>query len=91
MIPRGTIGSGAFEKTAAALCARNPQHAMNQAMQFGRYQGNVTNVCENNLVTQQQLAQRFGFSATPTILLKNGEAIPGLIKAEKLIQRLNKL
>lgn len=88
MIPRGKVGSSAFEKTAAALCARNPQEAMNQAMQVGHYQGNVTNVCENNLVTQQQLAQRFGFSATPTILLQNGEAISGLIKTDELLQRL---
>jgi len=88
MIPRGGKGSKAFSKTAAALCAKNPQFAMNSAMYSGKYKGDVSESCNQQLQAQQNIAAQFGFTATPTILLENGEAISGLISPSDLVVRL---
>lgn len=88
MIPRGVKGSAAFNKTAAALCAKRPQFAMNSAMYSGKYEGEITESCNQQLQAQQKIAAQFGFTATPTILLENGEAISGLISPSDLVARL---
>ncbi len=91
MVPRGKSGSKAYTKTAQVLCASNPQSAMNQAMHTGSFSDSENRLCDGNLPIQQKLAQQFGFAHTPTILLSNGEAIPGYIKADQLIERLSQL
>ncbi|ALO42735.1 DsbC family protein [Pseudoalteromonas phenolica] len=93
MLPRGNAGSKAFNKTVNALCATNPQAAMDSAMHRGYFETNnqATSECINNLNIQKALAQKFGFSATPTILFANGETVPGFISTEdisKIIQKI---
>ena len=93
MLPRGKAGSMAFDKTANALCADIPQAAMDTAMQSGQFKQRTqaTAMCVKNLKTQQLLAQTFGFSATPTILFANGEIVPGFMKTEDILKKLNTL
>ncbi|MAD88178.1 MAG: hypothetical protein CMK64_00620 [Pseudoalteromonas sp.] len=93
MIPRGQVGSKAFTKTVNALCATNPQTAMDSAMHSGYFESNTqaSSGCINNLKTQQTLAKAFGFSATPTILFTNGEIVPGLMTTKEIINKLNML
>ncbi|KZN44871.1 DsbC family protein [Pseudoalteromonas luteoviolacea] len=93
MLPRGKAGSKAFNKTVNALCATNPQAAMDSAMHTGHFETNIqaTPECINNLNTQKALAQKFGFSATPTILFANGETVPGFISTEDIADIIKKI
>ena len=89
MIPRGTKGTGAFNKTAQLLCAKNANRAMDQAMHTGNANGKKqTTACDSKLNQQIQLARTFGFSSTPTILLENGKALAGLITPDELMNEL---
>ncbi|WP_125562837.1 DsbC family protein [Pseudoalteromonas rubra] len=87
MIPRGRAGSPAYQKTAATLCAERPNQAMDAAMRSTPAPLENTE-CEHSLDTQVSLAQQFGFQSTPTILLPNGEAVPGYVPARELVARL---
>ena len=93
MLPRGKAGSVAFIKTVNALCAANPQAAMDSAMHNGNFESSTqaNQTCVNNLKAQQALAQTFGFSATPTILFANGEIVPGLMTTKEILNKLNTL
>ena len=93
MLPRGNAGSKAFNKTVNALCATNPQAAMDSAMHNGNFESSTqaSLTCINNLKAQQALAQTFGFSATPTILFANGEIVPGLMTTKEILNKLNML
>ncbi|MCG7534615.1 DsbC family protein [Pseudoalteromonas sp. OOF1S-7] len=90
MLPRGRAGSPAYEKTAATLCAERPNQAMDAAMRSTP--APLQNAqCKHSLDTQVALARQFGFQSTPTILLPNGEALPGYVPARELVARLEKL
>jgi len=43
------------------------------------------------LNTQKALARKFGFSATPTILFANGEAVPGFMSTEDIVNIIKKI
>ncbi|MCO7189094.1 MULTISPECIES: DsbC family protein [unclassified Pseudoalteromonas] len=90
MIPRGRAGSPAYEKTAATLCAKRPNEAMDAAMR-STPTPTQNAACKHSLDTQVALARQFGFQSTPTILLPNGEALPGYVPAKELVARLEKL
>ncbi|TMP37616.1 DsbC family protein [Pseudoalteromonas rubra] len=89
MIPRGRAGSPAYEKTAATLCAKRPNEAMDAAMR-STPTPTQNAACKHSLDTQVALARQFGFQSTPTILLPNGEALPGYVPAKELVARLEK-
>ncbi len=47
--------------------------------------------CETDVIDKNiKLAQKLGFTGTPTIVLDNGIVVRGFIKAENLLELLNK-
>ncbi len=84
--PRAGIGSPSYEKIASAWCADDKQDALTKLKQR---QSIPTNVCENNPVAEQfELGHAMGVTGTPSLILENGEMVPGYLPAQQLAQRL---
>ncbi len=93
MLPRAGKNSTSYNKTAAVLCSSNPQENMTLAMQ-GKYSAPVSSAntrCRNNLDKQMLLANELGITATPTMLLANGEVIEGVVNPEQLLAQLKQV
>lgn len=80
--PRAGVGSDTYRKMASAWCSDDRNVAMT-TLKNG--QQIAMNVCQDNPVANQfALGQQVGVSGTPTIIMKNGEKVPGYMPAERL-------
>lgn len=87
--PRAGIGSPSYEKIASAWCADNKQDALTKLKQREPI---PTNVCDGNPVADQlHIGQQMGVTGTPSLILDNGEMIPGYLPAQQLADRLGVL
>lgn len=87
--PRAGIGSPSYEKIVSAWCADDKQDALTKLKQREPI---PTNVCDGNPVANQyQLGQQMGVTGTPSLILDNGEMIPGYLPAQQLADRLGVL
>lgn len=87
--PRAGIGSESYQKVVSAWCADNKQEALTRLKQR---QSIPNNACENNPVAKQfQIGQLMGVTGTPSLILENGEMVPGYMPAQRLAERLGVL
>ena len=85
--PGAGLGSESYKKVASAWCSDDKLNAMN-LLKAG--QSIPNNVCADNPVASQyNLGQKLGVNGTPAIVLESGELIPGYVKADELVRRLN--
>ncbi len=85
--PRSGIGSKSYYKAVSVWCAKDRQKAMTEAKN-GAEPARVK--CDNPVVKHMEYAEDFGVSGTPTIVLENGEVIPGYVPADRLEGMLRK-
>ncbi len=84
--PRSGPQTPSYHKMVSIWCAKDRRQAMEDAKK-GK---DVTEAkCENPIMEQMIQAQNFGISGTPTLILDNGQMIPGYVPAQELIQALN--
>lgn len=83
--PRAGVGSESFNKAVSAWCADDRLKAMTRAKMD---QDIEAKTCENPVAAQYELGQRLGVRGTPSIILGNGEMVPGYMPADKLEQTL---
>ncbi|SFC42739.1 DsbC family protein [Pseudoalteromonas denitrificans] len=86
MLPRAGLNSKSFNKTVSVLCSDDPQKNMTLAM---KNQFTSSQTCKNSVTEQLALANEFGISSTPTLILPDGTINIGLVNSEQLINLLN--
>lgn len=83
--PRAGVGSPTYEKMVSAWCADDPQGALT-ALKRGDEIPQKS--CVNPVAEHYELGQSVGITGTPSILLPNGDLLPGLVDADRLAERL---
>ena len=86
-MPRTPEGTPSYNKSVAIWCAKDRKEALTLAKE-DKFK-DTEKTCpegEKIVATDVALARQFGAQGTPTIVLENGQVIPGYIPAEKLIE-----
>lgn len=83
--PRAGIPSSSYDKYVSAWCADDRQSAMSDA-KSGRPIPNKT--CDNPVEKQFALGRSVGVRGTPSLILENGDMIPGYVPPHELLKRL---
>jgi thiol:disulfide interchange protein DsbC len=83
--PRSGPETPSYHKMVSIWCAKDRVKAMDDAKK-GKDVAQAK--CENPIMEQMIQAQNFGISGTPTLILDNGQMIPGYVPAQELIQAL---
>lgn len=86
--PRAGVGSRSYEKAVSVWCASDPQDALTQA-KLGAEPDPAQ--CDNPVTEQYQLGQALGVTGTPSLVMADGQMIPGYVPPEQLKQRLDQL
>ncbi len=84
--PRAGIGSKTAKKMQRVWCAENRTVALTDAKVKNKF---PTKSCKGKQVAQQyKLGEQIGIRATPTMVLSDGEVLPGYIKPNELVEYL---
>lgn len=84
--PRAGIGSRAYNTMVSVWCADDPRQAMTDA-KAGK---SVTpKQCANPVREHYELGRAVGVTGTPTLILNNGQVLPGFVPPDRLVQMLN--
>lgn len=83
--PREGKGSESFDKAVSVWCADNRQDAMTKAK---RGESVEPKTCDNPVQAQYELGQKLGVRGTPSMILENGDMIPGYVPPTQLAQLL---
>ncbi len=84
--PRAGIGSRTAKQMQNVWCAENRTVALDKAKLNDDF---PSKSCEGNQVAQHyKLGEEIGIQATPTVVLSDGEVLPGYIKPNELIKYL---
>lgn len=83
--PRAGVGSASYDKYVSAYCNADPLAALTDA-KAGRPVPAAS--CDNPIAAQFQLGQRMGVSGTPSMVMDNGQMIPGYVPAPELAAQL---
>jgi len=85
--PRSGVNTKSYFKAVNVWCAKDQQKAMTDAKA-----GNSLNKkdCVNPVKSHMKLAEQFGVSGTPTIVLNSGDVVPGYVPAARLVKMLDK-
>jgi len=86
--PRAGIGSQSYYKAVSVWCAKNRNQAMDQA-KLGKDMERKS--CTNPVAKEYQLGQELGVNGTPSIVLADGEILPGYAPPDKLASMLDKM
>jgi thiol:disulfide interchange protein DsbC len=86
LYPRAGIGSDSYDKAVAVWCSPNRQEAITRAKKGETVEQKS---CPNPVKDQYELGQALGVRGTPTIILENGQIIPGYVPAAKLATMLD--
>lgn len=81
--PRAGVGSGGYEKLVSVWCADDPVQAMTEA-KAGRTLPPAN--CENPVSEHFAMGRAVGVTGTPTIILENGDVLPGYLPAQRLLE-----
>lgn len=84
--PRAGIPSKANDTLVSVWCSDDPETAMTNA-KAGHYV--EERVCDTSIDKHLEIAERIGIRGTPTIVLENGELIPGFVHAEEIIRTID--
>ena len=85
LFPREGVGSESYSKAVSVWCADNRQEAMTKAKRGDEVERKT---CENPVQAQYELGQKLGVRGTPSLILDNGEMIPGYVPPLQLAQML---
>jgi len=84
--PRSGVNTKSFHKAVTVWCSKDQKKAMTDA-KAGVKQETIN--CDNPVKEHMKLAEQFGVSGTPTIVLNNGEVVPGYVPAARLAKMLD--
>ncbi len=84
--PRAGLGSPSYNKAVSVWCADDQKAAMDIAKAGDEP---PTKTCDNPVADHMQLARTFGITGTPSILLDNGDLLPGYLPPEQLLKTLD--
>jgi thiol:disulfide interchange protein DsbC len=79
--PRAGVGSETYDTMVSVWCADDPHKAMTQAKAG---QPVAPKSCPNPVAAQYEMGQLVGVRGTPTIVLDNGDVVPGYLPAQRL-------
>ena len=85
MYPRAGIGSESYDKAVSVWCADNQTAAMTAAKSG---ESVASKKCENPVEQHMMLGQMLGVTGTPSLVLSDGETIPGYVPPKRLIKLL---
>ena len=83
--PRTGQGSRGYEKAVSVWCSRNRVEAMDEAkagMEMPRAS------CDNPIEKHSLAGRLVGVTGTPSIVLEDGQIVPGYVPAKRLVQAL---
>lgn len=83
--PREGIDSESYKKAVAVWCAEDQRTAMTKAK---RGENIELKDCPNPVKREYELGQKLGVRGTPSIILENGDMIPGYVSPTQLAQVL---
>ncbi|WP_083250785.1 DsbC family protein [Acidihalobacter aeolianus] len=83
--PRSGPDTPSYYTAVSAWCAKDRQTAFTRAME-GKAIPKAT--CANPVKRDFDLGVRFGVEGTPTIVLQNGQVLPGYLPVDKLMQAI---
>lgn len=83
--PRAGIGSEAYNKMVSIWCSDDPKSWLTKAKQG---QDIPENKCVNPVAAEYQLGNSVGVRGTPSIILGNGNFVPGYLPAKELAKEL---
>lgn len=86
MYPRAGIDSESYQKAVNVWCADDRLDAMTQAKQGKDV---PTKKCDNPVEQHFALGNELGVRGTPSIILDDGELVPGYVPPTRLVQLLN--
>ncbi len=79
--PRAGIGSKSYREAVTVWCSDDRQQALTDA-KAGRKLAQKS--CDNPVKEEYELGRSFGVSGTPTLVLDNGDVLPGYVPARQL-------
>lgn len=85
LFPRAGVSSSSYTKAVSVWCSAERKRAMDRAQQGESMQPQN---CSNPVSSHMMLGQMIGVANAPTVVLPNGEVLPGYISPEKLRQYL---
>lgn len=83
--PRAGVGSQTYDTMVSVWCADDPHKAMTQAKAG---QPVAPKSCPNPVAAHYEMGQLVGVRGTPTIVLDNGDMVPGYLPAQRLLEAL---
>ena len=83
--PRAGVGSESYRKMVSIWCSSDPQEWLTK----GKLGSDIPdNKCVNPVADQFNLGNAVGVRGTPTIVLEDGQILPGYLPAEELVKQL---
>jgi thiol:disulfide interchange protein DsbC len=79
--PRSGPNTKSYYKAITVWCSKNKQEALTRSKSGENL---PRKNCDNPVDEHMKMADDFGVSGTPTIVLENGEVIPGYVPADRL-------
>ncbi len=83
MFPRAGLQSASYDKAVSVWCSPNQAESMTVAKSGGAVEPLT---CDNPVAQQYALGQQIGVRGTPTIILDNGQVIPGFVDMDELLK-----
>lgn len=83
--PRAGVPSRTYDQMVSVWCADDPQQAITIAKTGKRVDPKQ---CKNPVRQHYELGQAVGVRGTPTMILENGEIVPGYVPPQQLVQML---
>ena len=81
LFPRAGVSSSSYTKAVSVWCSAERKQVMDRAQQGEAIQSQD---CPNPVASHMMLGQMIGIANTPTLVLPNGELLPGYIAPKKL-------
>ncbi len=85
--PRAGVNSESYYKAVSVWCADDRREAMTRAKQGEKL---PRADCANPVETHMAAAHAVGVTGTPTLVLENGQVIPGYVEPKRLLELLDK-
>jgi len=86
--PRAGIGSNSYDKFVSVWCASEQREALTEAKAGTDPEPKQ---CDNPIAEQYELGRELGVSGTPSLVMADGQMIPGYVPPEQLRQRLDRM
>ena len=83
--PRAGVSSSSYDKWVSVWCSGNKQIAMSKAKNGSRI---PKKKCDNPVEMQFALGRAVGVRGTPSLILENGQLVPGYVQPLELLEIL---